>query len=149
MLVGRDTICLLSSSPHGLSKSRDLEPTDGRPNIKPRFGALQPPCHSTAPSTSLPRTLKLSILFQGQGAEEQMGLEDGSRKGCLLCVYGVHTRASDTPPGLHASVSCHHVCALMLASICDFSQIGLYRDVSMCVIPLMSVSEHVLRGRGT
>lgn len=77
-----------------------------------------------------------------------MGLEDGSRKVCLLWVHWnacTGIRYAAMPPSICGLLSrtCTHI-----GCICDFSQIGQHRDVSMCVIPLMSVSEHVFRGRG-
>lgn len=77
-----------------------------------------------------------------------MGLEDGSRKVGLLCVHWnggtvirhtpVPTSARVLPSRMRTKGGC----------ICAFSQISQYGDVSMCVIPLMSVSEHVFRGKG-
>lgn len=80
---------LFIPSTHGLSKSGDFEPINIQPclTLNQDLGPLSLPCHPIAPSTSLPRTLDSSILFQGQGAEEYIGLENESRKVCLLCVY--------------------------------------------------------------
>lgn len=77
-----------------------------------------------------------------------MGLEDGSRKEGLLCVHGngcTGIRHSAAHSSVYLLLSC--MCTYV-GCIWDFSQISQYGDVSMCVMPLISVSEHVFRGRG-
>lgn len=88
--------------------------------------------------------------FSFKAKEERNGWDLMTGAGRCVCYASAGARACAPDTGLcfHAPVSCCHACALMLASIHDFSQIGQYRGMSMCVIPLMSVSEHVFRGRG-
>ncbi|VCW49868.1 unnamed protein product, partial [Gulo gulo] len=112
------------------------------------YGAHSQHLLHSYPSFYLSRTLDFSTVFQGHGAEEWMGLEDGGRKVGRQCAHGNgctgrrYTAMSSSTGILwsrtRTSVGC----------VCDFSQISQCGDVSMCVIPLMSVSEHVFRGRG-
>lgn len=90
----------------------------------------------------------LSFHFQAKEQRNRWDLMMGAERCVCFVSAGTHAQAPNAGLCFHASGSCCHACVLMLASICDFSQIGWSKGVSMCMIPLMSMSEHVFGGRG-
>lgn len=151
LLVGWSTICSLSCCTHGLSKSGDLKPMNVLIHpcltLNSRFGAPQslmlPHCSQYQPS----KELGFFNYLSKQRSFEWIGL-DRSRKLCLPCAHWSIYKGPRYTTGLSCTcVLPSHTCAYVgpyLWLLLNWPVQGM----SMCVIPLMSVSDHVFRGRG-
>lgn len=115
--------------------------------LNSRFGAPQSPmlphCSQYQPS----KELGFFNYLSKQRSFEWIGL-DRSRKLCLPCAHWSIYKGPRYTTGLSCTcVLPSHTCAYVgpyLWLLLNWPVQGM----SMCVIPLMSVSEHVFRGRG-